>query len=217
MKYLLLSMALLTLLCSCTINNSGYDTWTLQSSKYYYPDESVKLNLKNPPLFTLKYPSTFMEFHRNGDLLPPSQVLFLRKLNGKISLDKLNNMSKDEIDEVYDDFLRWYLAALEIVILPPGGNITSPRTFPNSAMISPDEINQIIEGNTVVIDNILANKTIIRYHSLDIGADKNRVFIKSMFNYNGFDWYLFMDSPQEKEEIMTEYYNHLLNSFKIQR
>jgi hypothetical protein len=217
MKYLLFCIALLTLLCSCTINNSGYDTWTLQSSKYYYPDESAKLNINNPSLFTFKYPSTFMEFHSHGDLLPPYQVPFFRKLNGKISLEKLNDMSKDEIDKIYDDFLRWYFAELEILIIPPGSNITYPKTFPNS-MISQDEITQIIEGNTVFIDNILANQTIIRYrYPLDIGADKNRVFIKSMFNYNGFDWYLFMDSPQEKEEIMTEYYNHLLNTFKIQR
>lgn len=214
MKYLLLCIAILTLLCSCALDNTGYNTWTLQSSPYYQPSNSLNQS-DSVPQYTFEYPTSFMELPSTTGSYPPYDVRVLKKMGNK-DFEDLSKLSQDELNKILEskDYLSWFLASFEIYIVKTGGNNSYPEKYLD--WISNNQ--SLLEKDSILVNGLQAERTIIQYYYPSLnGTDPNRVFSKTIFHYDGFNWYIMMDTPQEKVKIMEEYYNHLLKTFKIQR
>ena len=213
-KYFLLIILtiILVFVCNCSDGNSGYTTWTLESTRFPYQAP------EDYPRYTFEYPSSFME-SPPSDALAPVTVWLIRKQFGADSWDDLEENKNPPSQAELEDFIEWEHAQFQLYINPDSSwdpfAMAPLEEHPGS--LSENESTQVLEVSRIVIDGITAERTTKRYYTKQrlYGAEAWRIYIRTEFEYCRFNCGITMDAPWGKRDIMTEYYNHILETFQI--
>ena len=194
------------------VEKPEYTTWTLETSQFQYSDSSP--TLETYPNYTFEYPSCFMEFVPMKPARAPKNIYIVRRF----SWENDHEERKDDetfTQEMMDEILEWYQPIFEVYINSDKSYQPferAPLEFPNQ---SENESSQVIAASQILIDGITAERTIKRYYTEAVlyGADYWRIFGRTVFEYNEYTCYIVMDCPEDKVDIMTKYYDHMLETF----
>ena len=216
MKSILLFIVILVLVpfCGYSCNDLGYTTWTLEKSQFYSSDSTPS---PEDPQYTFEYPNSFMEYYPSRFTRAPYNILLTKKYLGVNSYDELVEKKDKASEKEWEEVVEWCEAHFEVFLNSDSSwepFELAPLEFPD---VSENESSQVLDVSQVIIDGVTAERTTKRYFTKAVLYDAEywRIFDRTVFEHDGYTWYIVMDAPWNKKDIMTEHYNHMLETFNI--